>query len=763
MAGMQFEYDEEGGTFYYFLLSFWALVLFPATYYLWPRSKKEDDEEKKKRACMCLPCLVKQKRLKETEPWVKAKQKILKIILLLGWVVFALLAYKVSKVQLDYVEYDPFKELELDRAATTAEIKRAYRKLSLIYHPDKEKTGDPKKFMRIAKAYAALTDEESRNNWKEYGNPDGPGVTRFGIALPKWIVERENSLWVLGVYGLVFMIILPVVVGIWWYRSIKYSGDQVLLDTSRLYWYFINKTPNMILRRAVMILAASFEFDKFHNSEVVERPSDNEQIPALMKMLPHMQEKNKERPLCYPYSVKARALLMAQFQRIDLPPNDQDLDRQYILKKCPYLINEMINICANQVSMAMAGRIHKAPRLDTIENIMKLSQMTIQAVEEKSSPFLQLPHMTNDMLRQLSRGKKPVRCLKDVAMLKEEDRRPLFRSLGDDEYLDIISVIAKMPDVDMTINTEVLDDEDNSVTAGSIVTVTVILKRRPLEDLLKGERTKKSVDETAKDGDEEMEDENGEKEVVEGAESNAPSVWDKRRGKGKKKPNPESRKAQYKERKAKARAAEMEAMNKLQKEKEEQNGPIKQKSPKPKKVVSEAEVEEGEEVEHNSESDEEGNKKSAGDDDDEDWSKFQQQSKKENSLETKIKESHPVHCPYFPTDKHEWWWLYMADRKRHLLITAPVQICSLKTEEEIQLKFCAPNTPGVYQYSVHLRSDSYFVDFDKFVNFKIDVKKAKPVEDHPQWDISDDEDEHDHDDDVDTEDDSDYDSEDDSD
>ena len=38
MAGMQFEYDEKGGTFYYFLLSFMAVVLFPATYVFWPRA-----------------------------------------------------------------------------------------------------------------------------------------------------------------------------------------------------------------------------------------------------------------------------------------------------------------------------------------------------------------------------------------------------------------------------------------------------------------------------------------------------------------------------------------------------------------------------------------------------------------------------------------------------------------------------------------------------------------------------------------------------
>ena len=38
---MQFEYDEEGGTFFYFLLSFWGLVIIPATYYLWPRKKND--------------------------------------------------------------------------------------------------------------------------------------------------------------------------------------------------------------------------------------------------------------------------------------------------------------------------------------------------------------------------------------------------------------------------------------------------------------------------------------------------------------------------------------------------------------------------------------------------------------------------------------------------------------------------------------------------------------------------------------------------
>lgn len=132
-----------------------------------------------------------------------------------------------------------------------------------IHHPDRG--GDAQFFDKIAKAHQALTDKEARENWEKYGNPDGPTATTFGIALPKWLVSKEYGLWVLAFYGLIFMIILPVSVvslalemaeignfreksifqGMWWYSSIKYSADKVLLDTTRMYYYFINRTPRM--------------------------------------------------------------------------------------------------------------------------------------------------------------------------------------------------------------------------------------------------------------------------------------------------------------------------------------------------------------------------------------------------------------------------------------------------------------------------------------------------------------------------------------
>jgi translocation protein SEC63 len=31
----------------------------------------------------------------------------------------------------------------------------------------------------------------------------------------------------------------------------QYSAEQILMDTTQLYFYFFNKTPNMILKRNV--------------------------------------------------------------------------------------------------------------------------------------------------------------------------------------------------------------------------------------------------------------------------------------------------------------------------------------------------------------------------------------------------------------------------------------------------------------------------------------------------------------------------------
>ena len=63
--------------------------------------------------------------------------------------------------------------------------------------------------------------------------------------------------------------------------------------------------------------------------------------------------------------------------------------------------------------------------------------------------------------------------------LQDDERRSLLRKLTDEEYKDVIRVLASFPILDVIITTEVVDDEEQHVvTAGAIVTVTLLLERR---------------------------------------------------------------------------------------------------------------------------------------------------------------------------------------------------------------------------------------------------------------------------------------------
>ena len=70
----------------------------------------------------------------------------------------------------------------------------------------------PSPCAHVAHALTRLTDETIRQNWLNYNNPDGRQEVSMGIALPKWIVESSNNIWVLGVYGIIFGGALPAMV-----------------------------------------------------------------------------------------------------------------------------------------------------------------------------------------------------------------------------------------------------------------------------------------------------------------------------------------------------------------------------------------------------------------------------------------------------------------------------------------------------------------------------------------------------------------------
>jgi molecular chaperone DnaJ len=73
------------------------------------------------------------------------------------------------------VSTDYYKVLGVDRTASAAEIKKAYRKLARKYHPDvnPDNAEAEGKFKEIQEAYAVLSDEEKRKQFDTFGTVDG--------------------------------------------------------------------------------------------------------------------------------------------------------------------------------------------------------------------------------------------------------------------------------------------------------------------------------------------------------------------------------------------------------------------------------------------------------------------------------------------------------------------------------------------------------------------------------------------------------------
>src|SRR3989344_5457751 len=80
-------------------------------------------------------------------------------------------------------EKDYYQLLGVSKSSSADEIKKAYRKLALEFHPDRNKSADASaKFKEVTKAYEVLSDPQKKQTYDQYGAAAFDQAAGFGGA-----------------------------------------------------------------------------------------------------------------------------------------------------------------------------------------------------------------------------------------------------------------------------------------------------------------------------------------------------------------------------------------------------------------------------------------------------------------------------------------------------------------------------------------------------------------------------------------------------
>ena len=436
---------------------------------IWPSDKDVDypvknNEGSKLRYCQTafMKTRVSEKRSEQSSyTYLRSSSGITRLVVIsVLWVLVAVIVGQIGDVGTEIKSFDPFQILDIASGATEADIKKAYRKMSLKYHPDKN-PDDPlasANFIQVTKAYAALTDENARKNYEKYGNPDGPQNMKVGIGLPRIFLVKDNQVLFLCIFFLAILGLIPMLFILYYQKQTLYEANGVIVETLRFMSYYLNESTRV--KNGAELLACSAE-----SRLMAIDPLDDVDMKPIIEEMDDLKKSqfNKQ-----PVVVRNNILIEAHMRRL------HHLMSPRLREALDHILAFSLRICQSMSEIAMVREW-----IPTALGMIDFHRCLVQGMDSKDNSLLQIPHFTQETVKHCVSGKGAVRGLKEFIAQPADQRRGLV-GMTPEQLADVDAFVSHVGVTQVTARAFVNDEAQ--FAQGDIATIEVKIDRTHLKE-----------------------------------------------------------------------------------------------------------------------------------------------------------------------------------------------------------------------------------------------------------------------------------------